>query len=95
MANIRSSQDNRFYFGLQTNMNRPNVEGPGVKKVGKGVIFSRWGTRDLSHARCGSRTALLNHQGMKETLSVSADSYDWSAGTYRARLARYDSDSAR
>ena len=84
--------DNRFYFGLQTNMNRPNVEGPGVKKVGKGVIFSRWGTRDLSHARLAANgfAQSSGHEG--DFIGVRRP-YDWSADTYRARLARYDSDS--
>lgn len=79
--------DTGFYFGLQTDVSRPGVGG-----IGKGAIFSRWGTRALSHAR-------LAPNGFAESAGHEGDfigvrrPYDWSAGTYRARLARYDSDS--
>ncbi len=79
--------DTLFYFGLQTDVARP-----GVGRAGKGVIFSRWETRDLSNAR-------LAPNGFAESAGHEGDfigvrrPYDWSAGRYRARLARYDSDS--
>lgn len=75
-----------FYFGLQTDVYRP-----GVGPSGKGVIFSRWETRDLTHARValGGFTQSSGHEG--DFIGVRR-SYNWSAGDYRARLARYDSD---
>ena len=75
-----------FYFGLQTDVYRP-----GVGPSGKGVIFSRWETRDLAHARVapGGFTQSSGHEG--DFIGVRRP-YDWSAGAYRARLARYDSD---
>ena len=76
-----------FYFGLQTDVYRPGVGG-----IGKGVIFSRWETRDLSNARLASNgfAQSSGHEG--DFIGVRRP-YAWSAGTYRARLTRYDSDS--
>ena len=85
VANSRISGTG-FYFGLQTDVYRP-----GVGPTGKGVIFSRWKTRDLAHARVapGGFTQSSGHEG--DFIGVRRP-YDWSAGDYRARLARYDSD---
>ncbi len=75
-----------FYFGLQTDVYRPGFGG-----IGKGVIFSRWETRDLAHARTAPNgfAQSSGHEG--DFIGVRRP-YDWSAGAYRARLARYDSD---
>ena len=78
--------DTGFYFGLQTDVSRP-----GVGKTGKGVIFSRWETRDLADARTapGGFAETAGYEG--DFISVRRP-YAWSAGTYRLRLARYDRD---
>ena len=65
--------DTFFYFGLQTD----------VQGLGKGVIFSRWGTRDLANARysdTGGWTESSGHEG--DFIGVRR-SYDWTAGDYR------------
>ena len=72
-----SISDTGFYFGLQTDVNGR----------GKGVIFSRWGTRDLANARYsddGGWTESSGHEG--DFIGVRR-SYAWSAGDYRIRIA--------
>ena len=59
-----------YYYGIQTDVQDP-VTGGGR---GKGLIFSRWDTRDLAHG----------HEG--DFIGVRRG-YDWTAGEYRLRLA--------
>ena len=72
-----------FYFGLQSNVNDPSYGGRG-----KGLIFSRWETRDLANARIAD----LN-EGWTESSGHEGDfigvrrAYDWGAGDYRVRIA--------
>lgn len=72
-----------FYFGLQTDVSDPER---GVR--GKGIIYSRWETRDLANARIADHT-----EGWTESSGHEGDfigvrrSYDWTAGDYRARIA--------
>ena len=77
-----------FYFGLQTNVNDPAV-GP----RGKGLIFSRWETRDLDDARIADPvegwTESSGHEG--DFIGVRR-SYEWGAGDYRVRIAPDGSD---
>ena len=77
-----------FYFGLQTNVNDP-AAGP----RGKGLIFSRWETRDLDDARVADPvegwTESSGHEG--DFIGVRR-SYEWEAGDYRVRIAPDGSD---
>lgn len=72
-----------FYFGLQTDVSDPER---GVR--GKGIIYSRWETRDLANARTADPT-----EGWTESSGHEGDfigvrrSYNWTAGDYRARIA--------
>lgn len=76
-----------FYFGLQTDLSRPGVG----QTRRKGAIFSRWGTRTLEDTRTapGGFSESAGYEG--DFISVRRH-YDWATGTYRARLARHDSD---
>ena len=75
-----------FYFGIQTDVYRP-----GVGSTGKGLIFSRWGTRDLSNARPVD-------DGWTESAGYEGDfigirkNYEWTTHTYRLKIANVDSD---
>ena len=66
-----------FYFGLQTDSNRR----------GKGVIFSRWETRDLANARWDETSGWTDSSGHEGDFIGVRRSYDWGAGDYRVRLA--------
>ena len=74
----------KFYFGLQTNVRDPALR----RGRGKGLIFSRWGERDLSFARVAGR-----QEGWSQSSGHEGDfigvrrSYDWGAGDYRIRIA--------
>ena len=71
-----------YYFGLQTDVYDPSV---GMGR-GKGLIFSRWGTRDLSNVR-------VAEDGWHESAGHEGDfvgvrkAYRWGAGDYRVRIA--------
>ena len=71
-----------FYFGLQTNVDEP---GPG-SGLGKGLVFSRWGERDLSNTRVaeGGFAQSSGHEG--DFIGVR-QLYDWGTGDYTLRLA--------
>ena len=77
-----------FYFGLQT-----DVDDPASGSRGKGLIFSRWETRDLDNARIADP-----EDGWSESSGHEGDfigvrrSYDWGAGDYRVRIAPDGSD---
>ncbi len=75
-----------FYFGLQTDVHKPDVG-----DVGKGIVFSRWKTRDLSNARVAP-TGFSESSGHEGDFIGVRRPYDWTAGDYRARLARSESD---
>ena len=66
-----------FYFGLQTNAN----------SRGKGLIFSRWGTRDLDNARFAEADGWTESAGHEGDFIGVRRSYHWGAGDYRVRLA--------
>ena len=78
-----------FYFGLQTNVSDPELG----RGRGKGLIFSRWGERDLSFARIADE-----QEGWTESAGYEGDfmgvrrSYDWGVGDYRMRLAPHGRD---
>ncbi len=71
-----------FYFGLQTDID-------GVK----GAVFSRWETRDLSHARFDPTHGWTQSSGHEGDFIGVRRAYDWTAGDYRARIAPEGADS--
>ena len=76
--------DHGFYFGLQTDVYDPGV-GHGR---GKGLIFSRWGERDLADARiAGGADGWAQSSGHEGDFIGVRRSYVWGAGDYRMRLA--------
>ena len=64
-----------FYLGLQTDIN-------GVK----GIVYSRWGTRDLANARYDTDAGWTQSSGHEGDFIGVRRAYDWSVGSYRARL---------
>ncbi len=66
-----------FYFGLQTDVN----------SKGKGLIFSRWGTRDLANARFPKDDGWTQSSGHQGDFIGVRRSYDWGPGDYRVRIA--------
>ena len=74
--------DVKFYFGLQTDVHADVYP----TRRGKGLVFSRWDTRDLANARYAA-------DGWTESAGDEGDfigvrrSYAWGPGDYRARLA--------
>lgn len=71
-----------YYFGIQTDVYDPSIG----RGRGKGVIFSRWGTRDLSNVRVAP-------DGWSQSAGYEGDfvgvrrAYDWGEGDYRMRIA--------
>ena len=84
MVCFGSISNHNFYFGLQTDV-RDRGQGRGR---GKGLIFSRWGERDLAFARVAD-----DEDGWHESAGYEGEfisvrrSYDWGTGDYRMRLA--------
>ena len=76
-----------YYFGLQTDVHDPTT----FQGRGKGLIFSRWETRDLENARIPDDgfTQSSGHEG--DFIGVRRD-YNWSDGEYRLRLAQDGDD---
>lgn len=72
-----SISETRFYFGLQTD----------VQGRGKGLIFSRWGTRDLSNARFSATDGWTQSSGHEGNFIGVRRSYEWKKGDYRVRIA--------
>ena len=70
-----------FYFGLQTNVQDGT---PPYGWLGKAVIYSRWGTRDLAHVRTDGFTQSSGHEG--DFIGVRL-LYEWEPGDYVARFA--------
>ena len=66
-----------FYLGLQTD----------AETRGKGLIFSRWGTRDLSNARYSDTDGWSISSGNEGDFIGVRRSYNWGAGNYRVRIA--------
>jgi hypothetical protein len=75
-----------FYFGLQT-----QVFKPGCGSMGRGVIFSRWKTQDLSNVR--SVEGGWHESGSYEGDFVGIRKlYDWATHHYELRIAYIESD---
>ena len=84
MLSQSNISDVGFYFGLQTDVYAPD---PPYWR-GKGLIFSRWKTRDLANARVADLeegwTQSSGHEG--DFIGVRR-SYEWGAGDYQVRIA--------
>ena len=76
-----------FYFGLQT-----RLQPPLGRPAAKGALFSRWDTRDQGNAAADPDHGWTYDGGYEGDFVSARRSYEWSAGDYRARLAR---DSSR
>lgn len=75
-----------FYFGLQTDMNRPGHGG-----VGKGLIFSTWWSFDTADTRIPDDGFV--ELGTHESRFVGVRRpYRWGAVDYRVSLARTEPD---
>jgi len=72
-----------YYFGLQTEVHAPE---PPFRR-GKGLIFSRWGTRDLANARYSDEDGWTESSGHEGDFIGIRRSYEWGAGDYRVTLA--------
>ena len=72
-----------YYFGLQTDVYSP--EPPTWR--GKGLIFSRWGTRDLANTRYSDKDGWAQSSGHEGDFIGIRRSYEWGAGDYRVTLA--------
>ena len=84
MVCFGSISNHNFYFGLQTDVNDPN-QGRGR---GKGLIFSRWGERDLAFARVADdEDGWYQSSGHEGDFIGVRRSYNWGTGDYRMRLA--------
>jgi hypothetical protein len=77
-----------FYFGLQTQTYKP-----GVGSMGKGLIFSRWGTTDLSNARV-VEGGWMESGGYEGDFIGVRRTYNWTTHDYRFRIALNDSDAS-
>ena len=75
-----------FYFGLQTRL-QPL---PG-RPAAKGMLFSRWGTQDQGNAAADPDHGWTYDGGYEGDFVSARRSYEWSAGDYRAWLARDNS----
>ena len=78
--------DTGYYFGLQT-----DVYEPGFGGRGKGLIFSRWKTRDLRNARIPGDGWMQSSGHEGEFIGVRR-SYDWGTGKYRVRIGQDGED---
>ena len=71
-----------YYFGLQTDVQDP-ISGRGR---GKGLIFSRWETRDLSNVRVAP-DGWHQSSGHEGDFVGVRKAYNWGAGDYLVRIA--------
>lgn len=75
-----------FYFGIQT-----DVYKPGVGSTGKGLIFSRWQTRDLSNVRTieGGWSQSAGYEGNFVGIRKH---YEWTTHSYQLKIAYTETD---
>lgn len=75
-----------FYFGLQTDVYKPNVG-----STGKGLIFSRWQTRNLSDVRTaeGGWSQSAGYEG--DFVGIRKN-YEWTNHSYQLKIAYMESD---
>lgn len=76
--------DTSFYFGIQTHVAAAE---PPYGSLGNGVIFSRWGTRNLALARWDETDGFAQSSGHEGDFIGVRRLYDWGVGKYRLRLA--------
>jgi len=76
-----------FYFGLQTAVYRP-----GVGNTGKGIIFSRWGTNDLSNAIPADGGWADSGYETGSYIGVRLN-YPWTSHRYQLAIEYHGSDS--
>ena len=76
--------DRAYYFGLQSNTHSATLP---VYDRGKGVVFSRWGTRDLALARYSEDDGWTQSSGHEGDFIGVRRLYEWGPGDYVARLA--------
>lgn len=75
-----------FYYGIQTDVHHPEQG-----TTGKGLIFSRWGTRDLDEVRVAG-------DGFSQSAGYEGDfvgvrrNLDWEPGGYLLTLERTEAD---
>ncbi len=78
-----------FYFGLQTDVWDPAIG----RGRGKGLVFSRWGERDLDDARVAEgEDTWLQEPGHEGDFVGVRRSYEWDEGDYRMWLAEDGED---
>ena len=75
--------DTALYFGLQTNVYSPDPP----HSRGKGLLFSRWGTRDLANARWHQAEGWNQSSGHEGDFIGVRRAYRWGVGDYRVRIA--------
>ena len=75
-----------FYFGLQTRVGKPN-EG----LAGKGIIFSRWETQDLSNSKV-VENGWTEAGGYEGNFISIRKSYNWINHTYSCKIKYIESD---
>lgn len=71
-----------YYFGLQTDVHDYNQYN---YQRGKGLIFSRWGKRDVDDARIPD-DGWIQESGHEGDFVGVRRNYDWSDGKYQMRL---------
>ena len=73
---------NHFYYGIQT-----------ITGSNHGLIFSRWGTRDLANVRTapGGWSESAGYEGDFVGIRLN---YDWANGDYTVRFTRAEADGA-
>ena len=86
MLGFSKFRGTNFYFGVQTDVLNPNPPWPPSEK---GLIFSRWKTRDLSNAKVadGGWSQSAGYEG--DFIGVRFP-YEWGEGNYSARIGPED-----
>lgn len=82
--------DTVFYFGFQTDVSDPNAG----RGRGKGIVFSRWETRDLSKVRSALRYPdgwVVSAESEGDFVSLRRK-YEWTDHKYSFELTPVDED---
>lgn len=84
MVSYNTISGSAYYFGLQTGVYDPAVN----RNRGKGLIFSRWGERDLEDARVACADACWAQESGHEGDFIGVRrAYEWDEGDYQMWLA--------
>ena len=83
-------EETSFYFGIQSDVHAAVQPYEGL---GKAVIFSRWGTRDLALAKWDETDGFAQSSGHEGDFIGVRRLYQWEAGDYRMRLAPQETTS--